>query len=171
MFSHTIPLTLYWHTLTVIIMLAAPSYLECLKHRQPITKEFEARLQDPELHWNETDGVIHDAGGQIIIIGDVSLWNKIILLTHDVPHIGHPGIGKMVDLLERDYWWLALQKDMAEYVKSYILCQQTKVFSEEAHRLLHQFLCLLHHGNRQLQILSHYYPTVRGYDVILVVVD
>jgi hypothetical protein len=129
-------------------MLATPSYLECLRHRQPIAKEFEARLWDPESHWNEIDGVICDARGWIVIPGDVSLQNEIIQLTHDAPHVGHPRIGKTIDLLERDYWWLALCKDMAEYVKLCTLCQQTKVFPEKAPNS--SAFCTMGTGNSRL---------------------
>jgi hypothetical protein len=61
-----------------MVMLGAPSYLERLWHRHHLDKEIAARLQDPDSHWNKTAGVIHDAGGRIIIPSDVGLQTGII---------------------------------------------------------------------------------------------
>jgi hypothetical protein len=128
--------------INAVVMLDASSYLEHLQHKQPLDEEIAARLQDPDSHWNETAWVIHDAGGRIIIPSNVGLQTEIIQLTHDVPHIGHPRIGKTVSLIKGDCWWPGLRKDVAEYVKLCIPCQHMKVYPEKAHRLLNLIVLL-----------------------------
>jgi hypothetical protein len=64
--------------INTMVMLGASSYLECLWHRHPLDKEIAARLQDPDSHWNETAGVIHDARGRIIVPSDAGLRTEII---------------------------------------------------------------------------------------------
>jgi hypothetical protein len=64
--------------INTIVMLGAPSYLECLQHRHPSDEEIAARLWDPDSHWNKTAGVIRDARGRVIIPSDVGLQTEII---------------------------------------------------------------------------------------------
>jgi hypothetical protein len=64
--------------INAMVMLGAPSYLERLRHRHPLDKEVAAKLQDPDSNWNETAGVICDAGGRIIVPSNVGLQTEII---------------------------------------------------------------------------------------------
>jgi hypothetical protein len=43
------------------------------------------------------------------------------------PFLPNTGIEKTVELLQRNYHWLSLWQDIAEYVRMCIPCQQTKV--------------------------------------------
>ena len=58
-----------------------------------------------------------------------SLKNKstIIKSRHDPPVYGHPGISKMTQLVERDYWWPQMKLDVVDYVKGCTECQRHKV--------------------------------------------
>jgi hypothetical protein len=91
-----------------MIMLAVLPFMEHLQHSTPLPPELKAKLDGPNSCWTDTDGVLHDAGDQIIVPSDVSLQTEIIQLTHDAPHIRHPGIGKTVELVKHNYWWLML---------------------------------------------------------------
>jgi hypothetical protein len=71
-------LILLEYFINAMVMLGAPSYLEHLWHRHPLDEEIAARLQDPDSHWNETVGVICDAGGRIIVPSNVGLRTEII---------------------------------------------------------------------------------------------
>jgi hypothetical protein len=116
------------HFVSMTVSLSAPSFLERLWHLAP--------LPDLKDGWYTQDGLLRDAGERIIVPGDVSLRTELIRLTHDVPHAGHPGIEKMVELLRRNYCWPSLRWDVAEYVRTCIPCQQMKVFLSQVSGLL-----------------------------------
>jgi hypothetical protein len=50
--------------------------------------------------------------------------------------MGHPGIKKTMELLQRNYCWLSLWQDITEYVRMCIPCQQMKVFPSQMSGLL-----------------------------------
>jgi hypothetical protein len=85
--------------INVAVSLSAPPFLERLWH---------SALPHLEDGWYTQDGLLRDAGDQIIVPDDVSLRTEIIQLTHDVPHMGHPGIEKTIELLARSYRWPSL---------------------------------------------------------------
>jgi hypothetical protein len=95
-----IPLEQFINT---IIMLAVPSFMECLWHSTTLLPELKVKLDDSNSHWTNTDGVLHNEKDWILIPSNVSLQTEIIWLTHDVPHIGHPRISKTVELIECNY--------------------------------------------------------------------
>jgi hypothetical protein len=111
------------------VSLSTPSFLEHLRHPAPLPVLEEG--------WYVQDGLLRDAGERIIVPDDVSLHMELIQLTHDIPHVGHPGIEKTVELLWRSYHWPTLQQDVADYVQMCIPCQQMKVFLSQASGLLH----------------------------------
>jgi hypothetical protein len=52
---------------------------------------------------------------------------NIIKVHHDSPVHGHPGISKTVQLMECNYWWPQMCKDIMDYVKGCADCQHHKV--------------------------------------------
>jgi hypothetical protein len=116
------------------------------------------------------DGLLHDAGERIIVPGDVSLRTELIQLTHDVPHAGHPGIEKTVELLRRNYHWPSLRR-VTEYMRMCIPCQQMKVFPLQASGLLN---LLPPPKEPWEQVMADFIVDLsesQGYDVILVAAD
>jgi hypothetical protein len=71
-----------------------PKFLEHLQHSDLL------HLEDG---WYMQDGLLHDAGGRIVVPSNVGLHTEIIRLTHNVPHVGHPGIEKMIELIGQNY--------------------------------------------------------------------
>jgi hypothetical protein len=116
------------HFINMAVSLSAPNFLEHLQHPAP--------LPDLKEGWYVQDGLLRDAGDQIIVLDDVSLCLEIIRLTPNIPHMGHPGIEKMVELLQRNYHWPSLQWDITEYIHTCIPCQWMKVFPLQASGLL-----------------------------------
>ena len=45
---------------------------------------------------------------------------------HDTPPAGHPGIGKMLEMLQRNHFWPGLVKDVKRYVANCATCRSTK---------------------------------------------
>ena len=61
--------------------------------------------------------------GRRIVTGLLESKRTIIKSRHDLPIYGHPGISKMTQLVERDYWWPRMKLDIVEYVKGCAECQ------------------------------------------------
>ena len=54
------------------------------------------------------------------------IQESIIRNHHDSRVAGHPGIYKTLELVNRDYWWPSVGKDVREYVQGCQKCQRTK---------------------------------------------
>ena len=65
--------------------------------------------------------------GRHVVMGALDHKRTIIKSRHDPPVYGHPGISKTMQLTERDYWWLQMKLDIADYIKGCAECQQHKV--------------------------------------------
>src|SRR5690606_33497247 len=46
-------------------------------------------------------------------------------LHHDVPAAGHPGRSKPIELIQRQYYWPTLRKDIKQYIKNCHSCQRS----------------------------------------------
>jgi hypothetical protein len=114
---------------------------------------------------------LHNAGERIIVPGNVSLCTELIRLTHDVPHVGHPGIKKTVELLQRNYHWPSLWQDVTEYVRMCIPCQQTKVFLSQASGLLNPLPPPKEPWEQVMADFIMELPESQGYNAILVAAD
>ena len=65
--------------------------------------------------------------GRHVVTGSTEDKRVIIRSQHEPPIYGHPGIGKMMQLVECDYWWPRMKLDIVDYVKGCAECQQHKV--------------------------------------------
>jgi hypothetical protein len=149
--------------INVAVSLSAPNFLERLQHLAP--------LPDLEEGWYTQDGLLHNAGDRIIMLDNVSLHLEIIRLTHDVPHAGHLGIEKTVELLQRNYHWPSLQREVTEYVLTCIPCQQTKVFPSQVSDLLNPLPPLKEPWEQVMADFIVELPKSQGYNAILVAAD
>lgn len=62
-----------------------------------------------------------------IYVPDVDgLRSKIIRESHDTPSCGHPGRNKTTEIVQRDFWWPSVTKDVHAYVDGCDTCQRTK---------------------------------------------
>jgi len=72
----------------------------------------------------------YDATGLLLHKGLVyvpeSLRMSVLQQHHDVPLAGHPGIGKTLELLSRNYWFPGFKSFVKDYVNSCHLCQYSK---------------------------------------------
>jgi hypothetical protein len=46
---------------------------------------------------------------------------------HDAPRIGHQGVSKTMNQIKRSCFWKGMNKDRRDYVKTCLICRQTKV--------------------------------------------
>ena len=65
--------------------------------------------------------------GRRVVTNSIEDKRKIIKSRHDPPVYGHPGISKMMQLIEQDYWWPRMKLDIVDYVKGCAECQRHKV--------------------------------------------
>ena len=65
--------------------------------------------------------------GRCVVTGSLDDKCIIIKSRHDPPIYGHPGISKMTQLVEPNYWWPQMKIDIADYVKGCAECQWHKV--------------------------------------------
>ena len=72
------------------------------------------------------DGVYH-IGHRIIIPQGEDLRTKLIRLAHDEPFSGHKGISRTIHLLQRNFHWKNMRKDVRDYIASCESCQRHKV--------------------------------------------
>jgi hypothetical protein len=85
--------------------------------------------------------------------------------------VGYPGIENTIELIGQNYRWLSLRRDIADYVKMCLPCQQTKVFPSKAIGLLNPLA-----PSKELweQVMADFIielPESQGYDVVLVAAD
>lgn len=99
------------------------------------------------------------------------LRKEILLARHASPVAGHNGVAKTFDLIQREFWWPSLRKDVLAVVSQCDVCQRTKV----PRHLPHGYLQPLPTPNRPWSSLSMDFivklPVSQGFDSILVVVD
>jgi hypothetical protein len=96
---------------------------------------------------------------------------NILKARHDSVLGGHQGITKTTELVERDYIWKSLKRDVREYVTGCSDCQRFKTSRDKPHGLLRT----LEIAERPWQHLSMDFieplPDSGGFNSILVVVD
>jgi hypothetical protein len=66
-------------------------------------------------------------GGRICVPNDQELRRLILEEAHKSSFSIHPGATKKYQDLKREYWWLGMKTDIAEFVARCIVCQQVKI--------------------------------------------
>ncbi len=65
-------------------------------------------------------------GGQRKIVVPWSLRQKVLKECHDLPSVGHVGIRRTLELVERQYHWRGMRGDITSYVRTCPVCQEIK---------------------------------------------
>jgi hypothetical protein len=66
-------------------------------------------------------------GDRVVVTADINGKRELIKAHHDLPIHGHPGISKTIQIVERNYWWPQMRKDITDYVQGCANCQRHKV--------------------------------------------
>ena len=61
------------------------------------------------------------------LVVPTTLRQRILRECHDIPSVGHVGIRRTLELLERSYHWRGMRKDATQYVRTCPTCQMIKV--------------------------------------------
>ncbi|ETN72937.1 hypothetical protein NECAME_18601, partial [Necator americanus] len=51
---------------------------------------------------------------------------RLLQLNHDSPAAGHPGRSKTIELLQRQYYWPNMRKDVERYIRNCHACQRSR---------------------------------------------
>jgi len=90
--------------------------LEEIKRNNTREQEVVQALEkDNRLSW-EQDEIIY-MEERIYIPNNKKLKEKILQENHNSVDVGHLGQQRMIELLERNYWWPGLKKDVKKYMQ------------------------------------------------------
>ncbi len=112
-------------------------------------------------------------GDAMVVAGDNKLKRGVISAFHDPPYRGHPGIGNTAALLQQNYWWPNLKKDVEEYVKGCAACQANKINTH--HQKPRLFPITTDPEAQPFEVITMDFitklPPSKGYDSILTITD
>ena len=122
--------------------------------------------------WTEDDGITLFRNKVYVPLNE-DLRRDIVSRYHDPPVMGHPGIQKTYELVQREYWWPGLRQFVVGYVKGCADCQTAKVDTHPTNPGIHP---IPHRSsNRPFAVITMDYatdlPPSNGYDAVQVVVD
>ena len=75
--------------------------------------------------------------GKVWIPSDPLLRKLIMESEHDSLLAGHMGIDKTMELVDRNFYWLEMAKDIEDYVRCCEDCQKNKAFQHKTHGALY----------------------------------
>ncbi|CAA0824497.1 Unknown protein, partial [Striga hermonthica] len=89
------------------------------------TIDAKVRAEGVEGFHRGTDGAL-EFRGKIVVPKVEALRKEILTEAHTAPYLAHPGSTKMYHDLKRSFWWRGLKKDVADFVRKCLTCQQVK---------------------------------------------
>jgi len=143
-------------------------------HANPQTKVLIERLKKNDLikgYLLDSDSGLLLFKNCVVIPNNTDLQLDIVQQRHDAPLAGHPGQGKTLELVQRDFYWANMTQFIKDYVSSCYLCNCNK----NIHHKQHGFLKPLSIPDGPWTSISMDFitqlPTSNSHDSILVVVD
>ncbi|SJK96774.1 uncharacterized protein ARMOST_00020 [Armillaria ostoyae] len=118
----------------------------------------------------EKDGILY-YDNRVYVPRHSSLRGEIIAQSHDHITAGHPGIAKTRELVQREYWWPKIQKDIEAYVKGCETCQRTKSNTQAKAAPLHPNEIPTEPWTHISVDMVTGLPDSNGHNALLVVVD
>ncbi|SJL18406.1 uncharacterized protein ARMOST_21995 [Armillaria ostoyae] len=118
----------------------------------------------------EKDGILY-YDNRVYVPRHSSLRGEIIAQSHDHITAGHPGIAKTRELVQREYWWPKIQKDVETYVKGCETCQRTKSNTQAKTAPLHPNAIPTEPWTHISVDMVTGLPDSNGHDALLVIVD
>ncbi|SJL14660.1 uncharacterized protein ARMOST_18125 [Armillaria ostoyae] len=153
-----------------------PTASETHEHVRTATRQKElwdkgiAASLEHERGITEKDGILY-YDNRVYVPRHSSLRGEIISQSHDHIMAGHPGIAKTKELVQREYWWPKIQKDVEAYVKGCETCQRTKSNNQAKSALLHPNAIPTEPWTHISVDMVTGLPDSNGHDALLVVVD
>jgi len=111
-------------------------------------------------------------GSQILVPDEPQLQERCVALHHDGPYAGHPGRDKTLELVQRQFWWPSIRRDVNAYVASCASCQQNKTQAKRPGGLLNPLPIPEYPWQSvSMDLITHLPCTTRGHTAIVVFVD
>jgi hypothetical protein len=66
-----------------------------------------------------------------------NLRQEVLQSLHGPPYVGHPGVAKMLEMVQREWWWPGITTDVKAFVKYCDSCQRVKASNMLPAGLLH----------------------------------
>ncbi|KAK3258010.1 hypothetical protein CYMTET_32924 [Cymbomonas tetramitiformis] len=74
-----------------------------------------------DMIWRVSDGRY-----QLVLSSDSPLRELVLREAHESPTAGHTGRAKTLDRIARRFWWPRMSKDVSDWTRSCLVCQQTR---------------------------------------------
>jgi len=147
--------------------------LDSIRAAQQDDSEVQALLTDlpPDLTINDNILFKKTKTGALLPYIPSSMRNEVLKYFHDSPHSGHMGYRKTINRLLRRVFWIRMQKDIYDYVRSCNRCQNVKNPMSRPHGMLQPVKV---HGPWDMIAIDLVGPlpkTRYGKEHILVIVD
>ena len=144
-------------------------YANDIACRQLIQQFTSGEQSDTSYHL--ADDIIYK--DNCIYVPDVSdIKSKLMQEHHDIPLSGHVGIHKTLERLKRKWYWPKMKREVEDYVRSCVACQQNKPSHQKPIGLLQP---LPIPERRWQQVTMDFVPQLplskNGYDSLYVIVD
>ena len=111
--------------------------------------------------------------GRRVVTGTLTSKQAIIQSRHNPPVYGHPGISKMTQLIERNYWWPQMKLEIMDYIKGCADCQRHKVNNQPTRAALNPIYPkpeAMPFETVAIDFITKL-PVSQGYNLILTVTD
>ena len=112
-----------------------------------------------------------EIGGRQKIVVPKSLRQQVLHECHDVPSVGHVGIRRTLELVQRQWHWRGLPGDVASYVRSCPTCQAIKSDTRAKAGLLQPLEVPIRKWQQVTTDLVTDLPESNGFTAIAVFVD
>ena len=120
--------------------------------------------------WKEEDGVIIK-GIQMYISDKEDLQLQVVKLHHNTPVAGHPSYKKMIELLQRTYFWPGMTSFVKDYISRCNRCARFKGMNQAQFGILNPLEALHMPWVDITADSTTDLPISNRYDSILVIVD
>ena len=118
------------------------------------------------------DGLWRTTDGRVCVPDVPGLRLRLLRDLHDAPSAGHGGVKKTLDLVQRDYWWDGVRKDVEAYVRACDSCQRMKASNQKPAGLLVPLQAPKRKwGSVTMDFVGPLPRTQAGHMMLLVVVD
>ena len=140
------------------------------KIKEATSKLLESEVFTISKDWKEEDGVIMK-DKQMYIPDKEDLWLQVVKLHRDILVAGHPGYEKMIELLQRAYFWPGMTSFIKDYISRYDGCTRFKGMNQAPSGILNPLEAPHMPWVDVTADFTTDLPLLNRYDSILVIVD
>ncbi len=111
-------------------------------------------------------------GNAIAVPDHRSLRDEILREFHSAPYSGHTGVNRMIQTLQKNYWWPRFREDVLNHVRHCDSCQRNKSSTQKPHgELMPLQLPRTTWSSVSLDLITQLPKTRSGNSTIMVMVD